>query len=69
MPSADSVTDRSHHRTMKNVIKLDNYYSPEHLIQAIAEFNKYFNNEKYYESLGNFTSADVYFGRDKKILK
>jgi hypothetical protein len=27
-----------YHRTMKNVIKLDNYYSPEDLIKAIAEF-------------------------------
>jgi putative transposase len=58
-----------YHRTMKNVIKLDNYYSPEDLIKAIAEFVKYYNYERYHESLHNLTPADVYFGRDKKILK
>lgn len=58
-----------YHRTMKNVIKLDNYYSPEDLIKAIAEFVNYYNYERYHESLKNLTPADVYFGRDKKILK
>ena len=58
-----------YHRTMKNVIKLDNYYSPEDLIKAIAEFVKYYKYERYHESLRNLTPADVYFGRDKKILK
>ena len=58
-----------YHRTMKNVIKLDNYYSPEDLTKAIAEFVKYYNYERYHESLRNLTPADVYFGRDKKILK
>jgi putative transposase len=58
-----------YHRTMKNVIKLDNYYSPEDLANAIAEFVKYYNYERYHESLRNLTPADVYFGRDKKILK
>ena len=58
-----------YHRTMKNVIKLDNYYSPEDLSKAIAEFVKYYNYERYHESLRNLTPADVYFGRDKKILK
>jgi transposase InsO family protein len=58
-----------YHRTMKNVVKLDNYYSPEDLIKAIAEFVKYYNYERYHESLRNITPADVYFGRDKQILK
>ena len=58
-----------YHRTMKNVIKLDNYYSPEDLTQAIAEFVKYYNYQSYHESLNNLTPADVYFGRDRKILK
>ena len=58
-----------YHRTMKNVIKLDNYYSPEDLIKAIAEFVNYYNYERYHESLRNLTPADVYFGRGNKILK
>lgn len=58
-----------YHRTMKNVVKLDNYYSPEDLIKAISEFVNYYNYERYHESLRNLTPADVYFGRDKQILK
>jgi len=58
-----------YHRTMKNVIKLDNYYSPEDLLQAIEDFVNFYNNQRYHESLNNLTPADVYFGRDKKILE
>jgi len=58
-----------YHRTMKNVVKLDNYYSPEDLSKAIAEFVNYYNYERYHESLKNLTPADVYYGRDKQILK
>ncbi len=53
---------------MKNVIKLDNYYSPEELEKSISEFIEYYNNERYHESLDNLTPADVYFGRDYQIL-
>ena len=53
---------------MKNVIKLDNYYSPEELEKNLAEFIEYYNNERYHESLDNLTPADVYFGRDYQIL-
>ena len=58
-----------YHRTMKNVIKLDNYYSPEELIIAVAQFVDYYNNHRYHESLKNVTPSDVYFQRDKKLLK
>jgi putative transposase len=57
-----------YHRTMKNVIKLDNYYSPEDLKCAIALFVDYYNNNRYHESLNNLTPADCYFGRADKIL-
>ncbi len=56
------------HQSMKNVIKLDNYYSPDELRQALAEFIRYYNNRRYHESLENLTPADVFFGRDKQIL-
>jgi putative transposase len=58
-----------YHRSMKNVIRLDNYYSPDDLIQAIAEFVEYYNNRWYHESLNNLTPADVYFNRDKRKLR
>lgn len=57
------------HRSMKNVIKLQNYYSPSELEQAIAEWVEYYNNQRYHESLENVTPADVYFGREKEIIK
>jgi transposase InsO family protein len=56
------------HRSMKNVIKLRNYYSPEELDQAIAEWVAYYNYERYHESLNNVIPADVYLGRRKEIL-
>jgi putative transposase len=58
-----------YHRTMKNVIKLENYYLPQELEQKIKEFVDYYNNERYHESLNNLTPADVYFGRGKEILE
>lgn len=58
-----------YHRTMKNVVKLDNYYSPEELKFALAEFINYYNNQRYHESLNNLTPSDVFFGRDFKILQ
>jgi len=56
-----------YHRTMKNVVKLENYYSPDELRARLAEFVDYYNNHRYHESLGNVTPADVYFGRAKQI--
>jgi hypothetical protein len=43
-----------YHRSMKNVVKLQNYSSPSELESVIAEFVSY---------------ADVYFGREKEMLK
>ena len=57
-----------YHRTMKNIIKLEHYYSPEELEGQIAEFVNYYNNHRYHESLNNVTPADVYLGRAQKIL-
>jgi putative transposase len=54
---------------MKNIIKLEHYYSPEELEGKISEFVDYYNNKRYHESLNNVTPADVYFGRNQEILK
>ena len=58
-----------YHRTMKNVVKLHYYYSPEELEKALEEFVNRYNNERYHESLKNLTPADVYYGRGEEILK
>jgi transposase InsO family protein len=57
-----------YHRSMKNVIKLDNYYLPGDLEQEIAKWVNHYNNERLHESLDNVTPADMYFGRKEKIL-
>ena len=54
---------------MKNVVKLNHFYHPEELIQALNEFVENYNNNRYHESLNNLTPADVYFGRSDKILE
>ena len=57
-----------YHRTMKNVVKLENYYFPWELEAALRDFVTYYNNKRYHESLDNVTPADAYFGRRYKIL-
>ncbi len=54
---------------MKNRVLLDNYYLPGDLERQIGAFVDYYNNERYHESLNNVTPADVYFGRDKAIIR
>lgn len=56
-----------YHRSLKNVICLENHYFPWQLEQAIAAFVDYYNNRRYHEALGNVTPADVYFGRAEQI--
>lgn len=58
-----------YHRTMKNIIKLDNYYSPEELERALKAFVHNYNYHRYHESLDNMMPADVYFGRAEKIRR
>lgn len=57
-----------YHRSMKNVVKLQNYYFPWELEQEIAKFVEYYNNHRYHEALKNVTPVDVYFGRNHEIL-
>jgi putative transposase len=58
-----------YHRSMKNVIKLENYFFPWVLKRKLEEFVDYYNNHRYHESIDNLTPEDVYFGRGKEILK
>ncbi len=54
---------------MKNVVKLENYFSPGQLEVKMGEFVNYYNNQRYHESLQNLTPAEVYFGNGEKKLK
>ena len=56
-----------YHRTMKNIIRLQNYYLPWELEQEIDLFVNYYNHERVHESLDNMTPADVYHGRSIQI--
>lgn len=58
-----------YHRSMKNLILLDHYYSPSELEERIREWINYYNNHRYHEAIDNITPRDKYFGRDKEILK
>ena len=51
------------------MVKLNHFYHPEELIQALNEFVENYNNNRYHEALNNLTPADVYYGRTDKILK
>ncbi len=53
----------------KNIIKLENYYSPDELRYRLTEFVEYYNHDRYHESIDNLTPSDVYFGRKEKRLQ
>lgn len=57
-----------YHRSMKNIVNLQNYFLPSQLETEIASFVNYYNNQRYHESRDNLTPADVYFGRAKEVL-
>ena len=57
-----------YHRSIKNVIKLENYFFPDQLEENIRQFVDHYNYHRYHESLKNLTPADVYFQRGEKIL-
>jgi transposase InsO family protein len=57
-----------YHRSMKSVVKLNTFYFPWELEQAIADFVAYYNHARYHESLDNVTPADVFFGRQQEVL-
>ena len=57
-----------YHRSMKNVVKLEQYFRPWDLERALAGFVEAYNHRRYHESLDNVTPADVYHGRRPAIL-
>ena len=57
-----------YHRTMKNIVKLQHYYFPWELEQELSKFVEHYNHHRYHESLKNVTPADVFYGRQRKIL-
>jgi putative transposase len=56
-----------YHRSIKNIVCLDNYYFPWQVEQAIQAFVDYYYNRRYHEALNNVTPADVFFGRATAI--
>jgi transposase InsO family protein len=58
---------KRYHRSMKNLVQLQTFSSPWDLEQEISRFVDYYNHQRYHESLGNVTPADVYFGRAKEV--
>ena len=54
---------------IKHLVLLENDSLPGNLEAQIEAFVEYDNNQRYHESLNNVTPANVYFGRDKAILR
>ena len=55
-----------YHRSMKNSVKLEKYYSPWELERAITRFVEYYNHRRLHEALDNVTPADAYAGRRRR---
>jgi putative transposase len=53
---------------MKSIVKLNPFFFPWELDQALADFVAYYNTERYHEALHNLTPADVFFGRTEEVL-
>jgi len=62
------IRTRTYH-SMKNLILLDNYYSPSELEIRISEWVEHYNNHRYHEAINNVTPSDRFFGRDVEILE
>jgi putative transposase len=58
---------KPYHRSMKNIVKLQNYYFPLELEKELSRFADYYNNHREHESLNNVTPTDVHCGRKREI--
>jgi putative transposase len=56
-----------YHRSMKNVVRLENHYTPWELERAVARFVDYYNHERLHEAIGNVVPDDMYHGRQREI--
>jgi putative transposase len=57
-----------YHRSLKNILLLENYYSPDELADQIDLFIEYYNHQRYHETLNNLTPVDVYCGKAREIM-
>jgi len=57
-----------YHRSMKNILLLENYFSPDELADQIDLFIEYYNHHRYHEALNNLTPVDVYCGKAREIM-
>ena len=45
------------------------YFCPSELEKAIAQWEKYYNERRFHESLDNLTSRNVYLGQGEEIKR
>ena len=57
-----------YHRSLKNVVKLEHYYTPWDVERAVAHFVEDYNHRRYHEALQNVTPADMFHARQVTIL-
>ena len=58
-----------YNRSLKNYIKLENYYSTEELERAVEKFVDHYNHHRYHESIDNLTPAQVYYNKGAEVLQ
>ena len=51
------------------MIKLNHYFCPSELENAIDRWKEYYNERSFHELLDNLTPKDVYLGQGEKIKK
>ena len=56
-----------YHRSLKNVVKLEHYYTPWDVERAVAHFVEDYKHRRSHEALQNVTPADMFHGRQVTI--